>query len=134
DEFTRRVVEKVRSLRQRASGELDLGPMIWPSQLAVIERHMEDARRRGAKVLTGGQRSAALGDMFYEPTVLTDVTHEMAIMREETFGPILPIARVRDEEEALRLANDSTYGLAANAWTRDPDRAIQLAKRLEVGS
>ena len=107
DALTARIVEKTRALRQGKEGEFDVGPMIWPRQIEVIERHMADARAKGAKVLTGGRRNTALGDLFYEPTVLTDVTHDMLIMQEETFGPILPIVRVRDEEEAIRLANDS---------------------------
>lgn len=134
DEFSRRVVEKVKGLTQGKNGEFDLGPMIWPQQLDIIERQMEDAVKKGARVLTGGKRNRALGELFYEATVLVDVTHDMAIMREETFGPVLPIVRVRDEEEALRLANDTVYGLAANVWSKNEDRAIGLAKRLESGS
>ncbi len=134
DAFTDKVVAKVRTLRQGKEGDFDLGPMIWPNQLDVIERHVEDARRKGARVLTGGRRNAALGNMFYEPTVLTDVTHEMLIMKEETFGPVLPILRVSGEEEAIRLANDSTYGLAANVWTRDDAKAMAIARRVESGS
>jgi acyl-CoA reductase-like NAD-dependent aldehyde dehydrogenase len=134
DEFVRKVVEKTSALRQGASGEFDVGPMIWPGQIEVIERHIEDARQKGARVLIGGRRNTKLGRLFYEPTVLSDVTHEMLVMREETFGPVLPILRVKDEEEALRRANDCTYGLAANVWTKDTNRALSLAKRLHVGS
>ncbi len=134
DALTSRIVEKTRALRQGKEGEFDLGPMIWPHQIDVIERHMDDARKKGATVLAGGRRNLAVGDLFYEPTVLTDVTHEMLIMREETFGPILPIVRVKDEEEALRLANDSVYGLAANVWTRDDAKAMAIARRVESGS
>ena len=134
DEFTRRVLEKVQSLKQGTKGDFDLGPMIWPKQLEVIDAHVADAVKRGAKVLTGGRRSPDLGNMFYEATVLTEVTHEMLVMKEETFGPILPILRVRDEEEAIRMANDSVYGLCANVWTKDEVRAIALAKRIDAGS
>ncbi len=134
DEFTRQVLEKTKALKLGRDGEFDIGPMIWPRQLETIERHVADALARGAKVLTGGRRATQIGDLFYEPTVLVDVTHDMAIMREETFGPILPIVRVPDEEEALRLANDTTYGLAANVWTRDEAKAVCLAKRLCAGS
>jgi acyl-CoA reductase-like NAD-dependent aldehyde dehydrogenase len=134
DALTAKIVEKVRALRQGKEGEFDLGPMIWPHQLDVIERHVEDARKKGATIVTGGRRNAALGDLFYEATVLTGVTHEMLIMREETFGPVLPIVRVKDEDEAIRLANDSTYGLAANVWTKDDAKAMALARRIESGS
>jgi succinate-semialdehyde dehydrogenase/glutarate-semialdehyde dehydrogenase len=132
--FTDKVLHKVRALRQGRDGDFDLGPMIWPRQLEVIERHLDDARQKGAKVLTGGRRSPTLGDLFYEATLLADVTHDMLVMREETFGPILPIMRVKDEEEALRLANDSTYGLSANVWTRDDEKAMALARRIASGS
>jgi acyl-CoA reductase-like NAD-dependent aldehyde dehydrogenase len=134
DEFTKRVLEKVSALRQGTSGEYDLGPMIWPRQLEVIERHIDDAVRKGARVLLGGRRSDALGEMFYEPTVLTDVDHDMAVMREETFGPVLPIVPVVDEEQAIRMANDSAYGLSGTIWTGDEDKGIRLAKRLDTGS
>jgi succinate-semialdehyde dehydrogenase/glutarate-semialdehyde dehydrogenase len=134
DEFTRKVVDYTKTLKLGREGEFDIGPMIWPRQLETIERHMADAIKKGARVLVGGKRATGVGRLFYEPTVLVDVTHDMAIMREETFGPILPIVRVRDEEEALRLANDTTYGLAANVWTKDDDKAVRLAKRLHVGS
>ncbi|HMJ53894.1 MAG TPA: aldehyde dehydrogenase family protein [Polyangiaceae bacterium] len=134
DEFIRRVVEKVKTLKLGTTGDFDLGPIIWPNQLEIIERHVEDAVAKGAKLLTGGKRALEMGKLFYEPTVLVDVTHDMALMREETFGPILPIVRVRDENEALRLANDCVYGLAANVWTKDKDKAVRLAKRLEAGA
>jgi acyl-CoA reductase-like NAD-dependent aldehyde dehydrogenase len=134
DEFIRRVVEKVKTLKLGTTGDFDLGPIIWPNQLEIIERHVEDAVAKGAKLLCGGKRAHEMGKLFYEPTVLVDVTHDMAVMREETFGPILPIVRVRDENEALRLANDCVYGLAANVWTKDKDKAVRLAKRLEAGA
>ncbi|HKE11090.1 MAG TPA: aldehyde dehydrogenase family protein, partial [Myxococcota bacterium] len=134
DDFERKVVEKTARLRQGAEGEFDVGPMIYADQLRVVERHIEDAVHKGAKILAGGRRNPSYAGLFYEPTVLTQVTHEMDIMREETFGPVLPIMRVRDEEEALRLANDSPYGLNANVWTRDKRRGERLAKALEAGS
>lgn len=134
DEFIRRVLECVRALRQGSEGEFDIGPMIWPNQLETIERHVADARAKGATILTGGKRNAALGEMFYEPTVLADVTQDMLVMKDETFGPVLPIVRVKDEEEALRLANDSEYGLSATLWTRDEDKAVRLGRRIDSGS
>jgi acyl-CoA reductase-like NAD-dependent aldehyde dehydrogenase len=133
DEFTRRVLEETAALRQGHEGEFDVGAIIWPQQLDVIEAHMEDARSRGAQVLAGGRRNPALPGYFYEPTVLTGVDHDMAIMRDETFGPILPIMRVPDEETALRLANDSRYGLNANVWTRNKRKGTELAKAIESG-
>ena len=134
DEFTRKVVQKTAALRQGPDGEADLGPLIHGPQLAVIERHVADARERGARVLAGGRRNPAFEGHYYEPTVLADVTQDMAIMREETFGPVLPILRVRDEAEAIHLANDSRYGLSANIWTRDKHKGVELAKALEAGS
>ncbi len=134
DEFTQRVVEKTAQLRQGIDGEADVGAITFEPQLAVIDDHVQDARRKGARILTGGRRNPDLAGLFYEPTVLTDVTQDMAIMREETFGPVLPIMRVRDEEEALRLANDTTYGLNANVWTKSKQRGLELAKAVESGS
>ncbi len=133
EEFTRRVLEQTSALRQGHAGEFDVGAVIWPQQLEVIESQMEDARAKGAKVLAGGRRNPDLPGHFYEPTVLSDVSHDMAIMREETFGPILPIMRVEDEATALRLANDTRYGLNANVWTRDKRKGTELAKAIESG-
>ncbi len=141
DEFTRRVVEKTNQLRQgvdvgSGGGELrvDIGAMTFPKQMEIVEDHVRDAIARGAEVLSGGRRNPGLKGQFYEPTVLTKVDHSMAVMRDETFGPVLPIMRVRDEEEALRLANDSRYGLNASVWTADKERGQRLAARIEAGS
>ncbi|HTJ44517.1 MAG TPA: aldehyde dehydrogenase family protein [Kofleriaceae bacterium] len=130
DAFVARVVEKTRALRQGTEGEYDVGRMIWPRQLDVIERHMADAIAKGARVLCGGKRNGG----FYEPTVLVDVTHEMSIMTEETFGPILPIVRVASDDVAIEMANDSIYGLSGTVWSKDEARAIAIARRLETGS
>jgi len=134
DAFVEKVVAKTAQLRQGAEGEFDVGPMISESQLGIVERHVEDARAKGAQIRSGGRRNPAQAGLFFEPTVLTGVTHEMAIMRDETFGPVLPIMRVRDEDEALRLANDSPYGLNANVWTRDKGKGERMAKALQSGS
>jgi len=134
DEFIERVVAKVESLVQGFEGEYDIGPMIWPQQIEVVERHVNEAVAAGATVRCGGRRNSKLGDMFYEGTVLTDVTHDMAVMTEETFGPVLPIVRVRDEAEAIKLANDSEYGLSGTVWTRDEQKALNIAKRIDTGS
>ena len=134
DEFTRKVVQRTAELRQGPDGEADLGPLIHGPQLEIIERHVADARAGGARVLAGGRKNPAFEGTYYEPTVLADVTQDMAIMREETFGPVLPLLRVRDEAEALSLANDSRYGLGANVWTRDRHKGVELAKKVESGS
>jgi len=134
DAFTDKVVERVSRLRQGAEGEFDVGAIFWPRQLEIIEEHMADAVARGARVLTGGRRNPSLDGLFYEPTVLADVDHGMRIMREETFGPVLPIMRVQDEEEAIALANDSDYGLSGNVWTRDKSKGVRLATRMQTGS
>ena len=135
DEFVDKLTRKVAALRQGASsgpGTVDVGALTFSPQLDIVSRHVEQARQAGARVLTGG--AARHGDgRFYEPTVLVDVDHSMACMREETFGPTVPVMRVRDAEEAVRLANDSAYGLTASVWTRDAARGEALARRVECG-
>jgi len=133
DAFIGAVVRRAAKLRQGAEGEFDVGAIFWQRQLEVIESHVADAVERGARIRVGGRRNPDLEGLFYEPTVLADVTQDMRIMREETFGPVLPIMRVRDEEDALRLANDTRYGLSATLWTRDSSKAAELAQRLEAG-
>jgi acyl-CoA reductase-like NAD-dependent aldehyde dehydrogenase len=138
-EFTRRVVEKTKALRQGidsddGDGRVDVGAMTFPKQIETVEEHVRDAVERGALVETGGQRKPGLKGRFYEPTVLSNVDHSMAIMRDETFGPVLPIMRVRDADEALRLANDSRYGLNASVFTSDGKSGERLASRIEAGS
>ena len=102
--------------------------------MRIVESHVEDAKARGARVLAGGTRLPELGPNFYAPTVLADVTQEMRIMREETFGPVLPVMACEDDDEAVRLANDSEYGLAASVWTRDKKRGERLARRIHAGT
>jgi succinate-semialdehyde dehydrogenase/glutarate-semialdehyde dehydrogenase len=108
--------------------------MIHERQLRIVEQQVEDAKARGARVLTGGTRLSDLGPNFYAPTVLADVTPEMRIMREETFGPVLPVMPFDTQEEAIRLANDSDYGLAASVWTRDRARGEEVARRIAAGT
>jgi len=134
DEFTKKVLERVALLRQGSQGEFDVGSIFWDRQLEIIEAHVADALAKGATLLAGGRRNPRHDGLFFEPTVLSDVNHDMLIMREETFGPVLPIMRVADVDEAIRLANQSHYGLGANIWTRDPRIGVQLARRIESGS
>jgi succinate-semialdehyde dehydrogenase/glutarate-semialdehyde dehydrogenase len=112
----------------------EVGPMISELQVRIVESHVEDARVRGARVLAGGGRLRELGPTFFAPTVLADVDHSMRVMREETFGPVLPIASFHDDAEAVRLANDSEYGLAASVWTRDRACGEALARQIQAGT
>jgi succinate-semialdehyde dehydrogenase/glutarate-semialdehyde dehydrogenase len=132
--FLARVVEATRRLRtgDPLRTEVEVGPLSLERQRRLVEEHVADARRRGARVLTGGETPAGEG-FFYPPTVLTDVDHDMRIMREETFGPVLPIMVVDSLDEAIRLANDSEYGLTASGWTRDPETARRLQRELQAG-
>jgi acyl-CoA reductase-like NAD-dependent aldehyde dehydrogenase len=136
DEFVDKVVTKVKALRQGvpgAPGSVDVGAMTFPSQIDVVEAHVKDAVEKGARVLTGGKRGEGPGQ-FYEPTVLVDVDHSMACMTEETFGPTLPIMKVRDEQEAVRLANDSPYGLDSSVFTKDVEKGERVARQIEAGA
>jgi len=110
-----------------------VGAITFPPQLDTIKDHVGDAIQKGARVLTGGHQVAGAG-RFFEPTVVVDVDHSMKIMTEETFGPTLPIMKVRDAEEALRLANDTPYGLGASVFTRDTERGEAIARRIEAGA
>ncbi len=133
DEFLAILCRKVAALRQGPGARDDVGAMATPAQVEMVERHVRDAVEQGATVLVGGHRAAGTG-LYFEPTVLTDVTHAMLCMRDETFGPTLPVMRVRDAEQAIELANDSAYGLSASVWSRDAGRAEAIARRLECGA
>ncbi|MDX1735290.1 MAG: aldehyde dehydrogenase family protein [Halioglobus sp.] len=133
DAFQSALLAEVAQLRQGDPHESDLGCMIWDRQLDIVEAQVRDAVRDGATVLAGGDRLQGAAGLYYQPTVLADVSHDMRIMREETFGPVLPIVRVADEEEAIRLANDSDYGLSASIWCGDHRRGLDIARRLHTG-
>ena len=136
DEFVELVVERVQRLRQGAPGkgyDADIGALSGEAQLAVVERHVSEALAKGARALVGGKRADIPG-AFFEPTVLVDVDQSMRCMRDETFGPTLPVMKVHDVDEAIRLANESSFGLSATVWTRDRAHGEQIARRLEVGA
>jgi acyl-CoA reductase-like NAD-dependent aldehyde dehydrogenase len=137
DEFVSRVRDKVGALRQGSPeggpGSVDVGAVIFPPQLDIITDHVQDAVDKGAKVEVGGHAKTE-GGRFYEPTVLTGVDHSMKAMTEETFGPTLPIMKVKDADEAVEMANDSPYGLAASVWTKDAAKGEAVARRIEAGA
>ncbi len=112
----------------------DMGSLVSEKQLNTVTEHVEDAKRKGATVLAGGMARPDLGPLFYEPTILTDVTSEMIVFDHETFGPVVSLYRVSSEEEAIRLANDSEYGLNFSVWTSDPTRGRRVAEQLEAGT
>jgi acyl-CoA reductase-like NAD-dependent aldehyde dehydrogenase len=133
--FVDKIVAKVRALRQGASvDEVDLGTMTSETQLKLVETQVADAIARGAKVLIGGRRNPALLGYYFEPTVLVNVDHSMSVMTEETFGPIIPIMKADDAEHALRLANDSRFGLGASIFARDKTVVEHLAAELQSGA
>jgi acyl-CoA reductase-like NAD-dependent aldehyde dehydrogenase len=135
DRLVERVVALTRELRQGdpRTSEVDVGAITLPRLLDVAEAHVRDAVARGAVVATGGRRKPGPGT-FFEPTVLTQCTPEMTVMREEIFGPIVPIMKVRDEEEAIGIANDSPYGLYAYVFSRHQARARAISRRIEAGT
>ena len=108
--------------------------MIHERQVRIVEAQVEDARQRGAQVLEGGGRLRELGPTYFAPTILAGVDHSMRIMREETFGPVLPIMAFDDDAEAVRLANDSEYGLGASVWTGNHARGQRLARQIQAGT
>src|ERR1041384_2073540 len=136
--FSAHVVELTQQLKQDAGTHAgtDVGAMSSERQLQIVETHVEDAIANGARVLTGGHRAtgALSKGWFYEPTVLANVNHAMTIMRDETFGPVLPLMTFKTEAEAIQLANDSIFGLTASVWTRDTARGRRIAEQIEAGT
>jgi len=135
DEFVDKLTTEVNKLRQGPDSKgdpKDVGAMTSPNQSAIVEDHVTDALASGARALTGGKRIPGPGD-YFEPTVLVDVDHSMKVMRDETFGPVVGVMPVRDAEEALRLANDSRYGLSGSVFG-EKERAERVARRVECGA
>ena len=132
--FTDAVVAETNRLQQSGDTQGDLGPMSSEQQLRIVERHVYEATAHGAVALTGGERKSDATGLFFPPTVLTNVNQEMAVMREETFGPVLPIMSFKTDDEAVRLANDSDYGLTASVWTSDLSRGKRIAEQIEAGT
>lgn len=134
EDFVDEVVEQTEALRQGVGPRNDIGSMTFEPQVEIVERHVAGAVAKGARALTGGRRVPDRAGLWYEPTVLVDVDHSMDVMTEETFGPVLPIMPVADDSEAVRLANDSAYGLNSSVWSADPERAKRLSEALEAGN
>ncbi len=135
--FTDRLVDYVRTLRlgHGLEATTDIGPLIGDRYRHKVEEHVEEARQRGARILTGGRRPPQLErGFFYEPTVLTGLDHSYRIMREETFGPTIPIMSYRTFDEAITLVNDSDYGLGANLYTNDPRKVKQYYEEVKAGT
>lgn len=135
EEFKERLLEKLARVRQGEDGEL--GSLTFPPQLEIVERHVKDAVDKGAKLLAGGPdvgRKNENGSLWYAPTVLEDVTDEMAVVKEETFGPVVTITRVNDEDEAVRRANEEAVNLTASVWSSNNARAERIASRLKAGT
>lgn len=128
--FLAKVMEKANRVRLSDGVEGEVGPLINEKQVEIVDRQVRDAVEQGAKVMLGGNRK---GRLYFEPTVLTGVTHGMSVMRDETFGPVLPIQVVQSAEEAIQLSNDSAYGLTASVWTKDINKGKAIAARLHCG-
>lgn len=136
DKFTNLIVGKTKRLRQNLGNQetTDVGSMVSENQLKIVEDHVRDFERSGAEILTGGKRNAAFEGVFFEPTVISKADNSMRAMREETFGPTLPIATFKTEKEAIDLANDTDFGLTASVWTKNIARGESVASKILAGS
>ena len=134
DAFAAKLTAAVAKLKvgDGLKGETQQGPLIDMKAVQKVEEHIADAVKKGAKIVAGGKRHA-LGHSFFEPTILVNVTTDMAVTREETFGPVAPLFRFKTEEEAIRLANDTEFGLAAYFYARDLGRVWRVAEQIETG-
>ena len=136
DKFVELVIKETKLLKQDkpSTGDIDVGAMTNKEQLEIVEDHVRDAIEHGAQVRAGGHRLNNSQGWFHEPTVVTNVDHSMKLMRDETFGPVLPIMTFQTDEEAVRLANDSIYGLTASVFTGNLDRGKRIAEQLDAGT
>ncbi len=136
EEFTNLIVEKTKRLKQDSGDKetTDIAAMSSEKQISIVEDHVESFRQEGARILTGGKRNENFKGAFYEPTVIGGATNQMRGMREETFGPTLPIATFKTEQEAIDLANDSDFGLTASIWTRDLAKGKRVAEKILAGT
>jgi acyl-CoA reductase-like NAD-dependent aldehyde dehydrogenase len=139
DEFISTLTDRVKKLKMssperayKTSEDCDVGAMTTEFQVKKVEEHIADAVAKGAKILCGGKRPT--GTRHFEPTVISDVNHSMLIMTEETFGPVIPVMKFKSEEEAVKLANDSIYGLSASVWSKDMKRCERVARKIKTGN
>jgi succinate-semialdehyde dehydrogenase/glutarate-semialdehyde dehydrogenase len=134
DVFAEKLAARARAMKVGPGTDLgvQIGPLIDANAVAKVEAHISDAVGKGAKVAAGGKRHG-LGGLFFEPTVLTDVTDRMRVFREETFGPVAPLFKFHSEDEAIAMANDSEFGLASYFYARDVGRVWRVAEGLESG-
>ena len=135
DAFVERLVEKAKAVRLNADNPRagHIGPFTFAPQAEIVRRHIEDARAKGAQVLTGGEIEDIGGGLYLRPTVLTGVTHAMTIMRDETFGPCIPVMACKDTEEAIRHANDTRFGLTASVIAGTAEEAEAIGRRINAG-
>jgi acyl-CoA reductase-like NAD-dependent aldehyde dehydrogenase len=134
DEFMTELEKAFDLVAVGTDDKRDVGPFIHTPQMEIVQRHVDDAVAKGATVLRGGERAATDTGHYFEPTLMVDVDHSMLIVQDETFGPVLPVVRVRDEAEALQLANDSRFGLHGSVWTKDRARGATFASAMNTGT
>src|SRR5439155_44853 len=139
DEFVERLVERAKQIKlgDTLDYESDIGPLVSAAQLETVENYVRIGKEEGARLVLGGKRPSGEGferGYWYEPTIFTEVDNSMTIAQEEVFGPVLSVIKFKDDDDAIRIANDSIYGLASGVWSSDPDRCLTTAKRLRAGT